>query len=63
MNLKNKIIKAVNNNKLKLIEGTRSWYSYSISITEMVWTRNLFDGYQIDIYDKDTNIFIERIYV
>lgn len=47
-----KIISAINKNRLKLIEGSRSWRNFTISITELVWARNLHDGYQIDVYDR-----------
>lgn len=59
-NIKEKIFKAVENDRLKLIEWKRKWYNYIISIQELVWARNLKDWYVIDIYDLDEN-FIEKI--
>ena len=63
MNIETKIKNAVENGRLKLVEGIRNWYNYTLSITEMVWARNLFDGYQIHVYKKDTNIHIATVYV
>lgn len=58
--LENKFIKAIESNRLKLIEWKRNWYNYIISIQKLVWSRNLFDWYQIDIYDRKWN-YLERI--
>lgn len=55
-----KIFNSINNWKLKLIEWKRNWYNYIISIQKLVWSRNLFDWYQIDIYDRKWN-YLERI--
>ena len=53
MNLETKIKKAVENNKLSLKElGERDWYNYFIRITELVWARNIHDGYQIEVYTE-----------
>jgi len=58
--IKQKIFKAVENDRLKLIEWKRKWYKYIISIQELVWARNLKDWYIIDVYDLDET-FIERL--
>ncbi len=49
--IEEKIKKAIQNNKLNPeILGERQWHRYFISVTELVWSRNLYDGYLIDIY-------------
>lgn len=60
MIIKQKILKAIENNRLKLIEWKRNWYNYIVSIQKLVWSRNLFDWYQIDVYDREWN-YLERI--
>lgn len=53
MNLEQKILKAIETNKLNPeILGERTWYGYFIRTTELVWARNLRDGYQIEIYSE-----------
>jgi hypothetical protein len=37
---------------LKLSGGTKAWFCYRLDITELVWGRNLMDGYQIEVYDR-----------
>ena len=53
MNLKQKILKAIESNRLKLVEWKRNWYNYIISVQELVWSRNLMDWYFIYVYDND----------
>lgn len=60
MDLKIKILNAVDNNRLKLIEGKRNWYNYIISVQKLVWARNLKDWYNIDVFDSSW-CFLERI--
>lgn len=52
MNLQKYIEKAIQKNQLKLKNGQRNWRKYFISITELVWVRNLVDGYKIEVYDE-----------
>ncbi|MEA2029398.1 MAG: hypothetical protein U9N49_10540 [Campylobacterota bacterium] len=59
--LEQKIHKAIDNNRLKLIEGEKFWYSYFLSIQELVWARNNHDGYLIDVYDKKDNLHLLRM--
>lgn len=62
MELKHKILNAVTKQKLSLKnEGERFWYSYKIRITILYWSRNLYDGYQIEVYDKKTAIHLETV--
>jgi hypothetical protein len=51
--IEEKIRQAIENNKLNPeIPGERKWYNYFIRVTELVWARNLRDGYKIDVYEK-----------
>ena len=53
-NVESKILKAISTNKFNPQKlGERSWHSYFIRVTELVWSRNLYDGYQIEVYDKE----------
>lgn len=55
ISLETKILKAIKSNKLNPeILGERNWYNYFIRVTELVWTRNNYDGYQIEIYSDNT---------
>lgn len=55
ISLETKILNAIKSNKLNLkILGERNWYNYFIRVTELVWARNNYDGYQIDIYTDDS---------
>jgi hypothetical protein len=51
--LEEKIKRAVETNKLNPeILGERLWYGYFIRTTELVWARNFYDGYQIEVYTQ-----------
>lgn len=51
ISVENKVLKALKTNKLNPeILGERNWYNYFIRVTELLWARNNFDGYQIDVY-------------
>lgn len=55
--LQTKILKALKTNKLNPNRlGERKWYDYFISIDELVWTRNNYDGYQIEVYLDETKV-------
>ena len=48
-----KILKAIETNKLNIeILGERNWHNFFLRITELVWSRNLYDGYLIEVYNK-----------
>ena len=32
--------------------GERHWYGYFIRTTELVWARNIYDGYKIEVYTE-----------
>ncbi|MDR2065368.1 MAG: hypothetical protein LBP85_06650 [Prevotellaceae bacterium] len=54
--LEEKLRYAVENDKLKYEKffgkGCK-WYNYYLEIWELVWARNLRDGYQIFVYDSE----------
>ena len=52
INLDRKIKSLIQKNGLKLKAGERHWWGYFIRITELVWARNLWDGYQIEVYTE-----------
>lgn len=55
ISLEDKILKAINTNKLNPeILGERNWYNYFIRVTELVWTRNNYDGYLIEVYTDNS---------
>jgi len=54
MSIEDKIKQAIKTNKLSVnILGERQWYNYFIRVSELVWARNLRDGYQIEVYDEE----------
>ena len=62
MSLQNKISNAIAKRKLSLNkEGERYWYKFKLRITCLYWSRNLFDGYQIEVYDKVTGIHLDTV--
>ena len=51
--LEEKIKRAIETNKLNPeILGKRFWYGYFIRTTELIWARNFYDGYQIEVYTE-----------
>ncbi|AMO20607.1 hypothetical protein B0A78_01820 [Flavobacterium columnare NBRC 100251 = ATCC 23463] len=49
--LDKKVYKTIVTNKLNpKIIGERNWYIYFIRVTELIWIRNNYDGYLIEIY-------------
>ena len=51
-----KIAKAIDNNALALHGGCKNWFCYHLNITELVWARNLMDGFQICIQFQDRHL-------
>jgi hypothetical protein len=50
-----KIKRAIETNKLNPeILGERNWYNYFIYVIELVWSRNNYDGYQIEVYTDNS---------
>lgn len=63
MSAENKIIKAIISNKLNLeILGERQWYNYFIRVTELVWDRNLNEGYKIEVYREKYGEHIATVF-
>ncbi len=66
MDIQEKIKQSVRTNKLNPeILGERKWYNYFIIVTELIWSRNLKDGYQIEVYCEKygkhiTTVIIEK---
>ena len=60
MQIKQKVFNSLNNWRLKPIEWNKKWYNYNLSIQKLVWARNLFDWYNIDIYDLENN-FLDSV--
>ena len=53
--IEEKIRKAIETNKLNpKILGERNWCQYFICVTELVWSRNLHDGYKVEVYEKQS---------
>ena len=53
--IESKIRKALKTNKLNpTVLGERNWYNYFIIVNELVWTRNLRDGYEIHVYNNSS---------
>lgn len=53
MTIEQKILRAIEMNRLNPeILGERKWYRYFIRTTQLVWARNLRDGYQIEVYTE-----------
>jgi hypothetical protein len=51
--IESKIRKSIECNKLNpTILGERNWNNYYIRTTKLVWSRNLMDGYLIEVYDE-----------
>lgn len=62
MTVTHKILNAINNNRLSLKnEGEKFWYNYKIRITKLIWSRNLHDGYLVEVYDKHSGLHLNTI--
>lgn len=52
-----KIRRAIETKKFNIeILGERNWYNYFIRVSELVWVRNNYDGYQIEVYSDCSKI-------
>jgi hypothetical protein len=38
------------------VDGEWQWQKFNVDISELIWTRNFFDGYLIRIYDLDYHL-------
>jgi len=62
MSIEDKIFRAIENEKLSLKnEGEKYWFNYKLNITFLYWSRNFHDGYQIDVYDKESEDYLDRV--
>lgn len=53
--IESRILKALETKKLNPNKlGGRNWYDYFITINELVWARNLKDGYEIHVYNNSS---------
>ena len=55
--LEEKLRGAVENDRFnyeKYFNGCK-WYNYYLEVIELVWARNLYDGYEINVYDSEVN--------
>jgi hypothetical protein len=53
--LANKILRALETNKFnpdRYLGNGGSWYGFYLITNELIWARNLCDGYEIEIYTK-----------
>lgn len=49
--IRNKILSTLKTNKFNPeIVGERYWYNYYLRVSELVWARNLIDGYKIEVF-------------
>ena len=54
--LEQKLKYAIDNDKFnfeKFFGNGHKWYNYYIVVVELVWARNLCDGYEIYVYDNE----------
>ena len=64
MNIQDKIKRALKTNKLNpVITGERNWYKYFIRTTELIWARNLQEGYKIEVYSEQYGKHLTTIIV
>lgn len=62
--LESKILKSLENNKLNPeILGERNWFNYFIRITELVWSRNNYEGYKIEVYNEKYGQHLTTIFI
>jgi len=55
ISLEDKILNALKTNRLNPeILGERNWYNYFIRVSELIWERNNYDGYQIEVYSDSS---------
>jgi hypothetical protein len=62
--IEEKVKQAVETNKLNPeILGERSWYNYFIRTTELIWARNFYDGYKIEVYTEKHGEYLATVTV
>ncbi|MDR0560483.1 MAG: hypothetical protein LBG92_09940 [Prevotellaceae bacterium] len=61
--MEEKIKRAIATHKLNLeILGERKWYNYFIRVTELVWKRNFYDGYKVEVYNEKCGNHLETVH-
>ena len=58
------IFRAIELKTLNLRVGKRTWRKFTVNIRELVWARNMRDGYMIDLFfvnKKNNEIFLETV--
>lgn len=51
-----KILKAIEKGSLKLEGGYKDWFCYRFDIQDLVWGRNLVDGWNVDVHHNNSHI-------
>jgi hypothetical protein len=60
--IEDKLKRAIEMNKLNLEKlDERQWYNYFIHVSELVWERNFYHGYQIEVYIKKCGDYLAAI--
>lgn len=55
------LVKAAQTGALKLEGGRKNWRVYTLDITELVWGRNLVDGWDIHVFMIDKRGYEDHI--
>jgi len=50
------VLRALNNEKIKLESITKYWYSYKLNIERMYWNRNFCEGWEVDVYKNEIHL-------
>lgn len=62
--IEEKIVKAIKTKKFNPeILGERKWYNYFIKTTQLIWSRNLIDGYLVEVYEEKYGLHLCSIIV
>lgn len=60
MQIKQKILNSLNNNRLNPKEWEKKWYNYNLNIQYLNHSRNNLDWFIIDVSDLNDN-YLERV--
>lgn len=64
IDIETKVKQAIETNKLNPeILGERNWYNYFIRVSKLIWSRNLYDGYKIEVYSEKYGIHLSTIII
>jgi hypothetical protein len=56
-----KITSAHKRGTLKPRHGQKDYSKYTLQFTELIWARNFWDGWQIEVFEKRTNNHITTV--